>query len=211
VSVVAVQDDVQLARALRRGDEQAFGELVDRYHAQLLRVALIYVKNRAVAEEVVQETWLAVIRGLDRFESRSLLKTWIFRILTNIAKTRALREARTVPFSSLASGEDDDALSVEPERFFPDGSRWAGHWASPPASWEDIPERRLVSRETLGLVQSAIRELPPLQAQVISLRDVEGWSANEVCELLEISDANQRVLLHRARSKVRAELERYLH
>jgi RNA polymerase sigma-70 factor, ECF subfamily len=212
VTSVAVHDDERLARALRNGDERAFGELVERYHSSLLRVAMIYVGNRGVAEEVVQETWMGVIRGLDRFESRSLLKTWIFRILTNTAKTRAARERRTVPFSSLAStAEDEGGPSVEPERFFPTGeSRWAGHWASPPQKWEDMPEGHLVSKETRGVIQAAIDSLPHMQAQVIALRDVEGWSPEEVCGLLGISDANQRVLLHRARSKVRAELERYL-
>lgn len=211
MSAIAFADDAQLARALREGDEKAFGELVERYHSSLLRVAMIYVKDRSVAEEVVQETWLGVIHGLDRFESRSRLKTWIFRILTNRAKTRAVRESRTIPFSSLPPEEGEDRPSVEPERFFPAGeSRWAGHWASPPRSWDDLPERRLVSRETLGVISSAIDALPPTQAQVITLRDVEGWSSDEVCALLDISDANQRVLLHRARSKVRRELEAYL-
>jgi RNA polymerase sigma-70 factor, ECF subfamily len=211
MSALGIEDDTRLERALRKGDEQAFAELVDRYHSSLFRVAMIYVKDRSVAEEVVQETWLGVIHGLERFEGRSLLKTWIFRILTNRAKTRAVRESRTIPFSSLASDEAEGGPSVEPERFFAAGeSRWAGHWASPPHSWDDLPEGRLVSRETLGVIRSAIDALPPMQAHVITLRDVEGWSSGEVCALLEISDANQRVLLHRARSKVRGELERYL-
>jgi RNA polymerase sigma-70 factor (ECF subfamily) len=211
MSALAIEDDTRLERALRNGDEQAFGELVERYHSSLLRVAMIYVKDRSVAEEVVQETWLGVIRGLERFEGRSRLKTWIFRILTNTAKTRAVRESRTVPFSSVLSYEAEDGPSVEPERFFPAGeSRWAGHWASPPQRWDDLPEGRLLSRETLGVIRSAIDALPPMQAHVITLRDVEGWSSDEVCALLDISDANQRVLLHRARSKVRRELEGYL-
>jgi RNA polymerase sigma-70 factor (ECF subfamily) len=210
-AVAGDRQDRQLARALRNGDEKAFGELVERYHSSLLRVAMTYVKDRSVAEEVVQETWLGVIHGLERFEGRSRLKTWIFRILTNRAKTRAVRESRTVPFSSLPSGEGDDGPSVEPERFLAAGeSRWAGHWASPPQSWDDLPEGRLVSKETLGVIRSAIDALPPTQAHVITLRDVEGWSSDEVCALLDISDANQRVLLHRARSKVRRELEEYL-
>jgi RNA polymerase sigma-70 factor (ECF subfamily) len=211
MSAFAVQDDKELAHALRRGDEKAFGELVERYHSALLRVAMIYVKDRSVAEEVVQETWLGVIRGLDRFEGRSLLKTWIFRILTNRAKTRAARESRTIPFSSLLSDEGGGGPSVEPERFLQAGeSRWAGHWASPPQSWDELPEGRLLSMETLGVIRSAIDALPALQAQVITLRDIEGWSSDEVCALLDISDANQRVLLHRARSKVRRELEGHL-
>ena len=207
MSAVA-HDDARLARSLRAGDEEAFSELVSRYHSSLLRVAMLYVRNRSVAEEVVQETWLGVFEGVERFENRSLLRTWIFRILTNRAKTRAARERRTVPFSSL--GEDESGPSVEPERFFAADSRWAGHWASPPTSWAETPESRLASKETLGVIRSAIDALPPAQAQVIVLRDIEGWSSEEVCELLDLSEANQRVLLHRARSKVRAALERHL-
>jgi RNA polymerase sigma-70 factor (ECF subfamily) len=211
VNAVAIEDERRLAGALHNGDEDAFRDMVGQYQSSLLRVAMIYVKNRSVAEEVVQETWLGVIRGLDRFESRSLLKTWIFRILTNIAKTRAARDSRAIPFSSLASAGEDDGPSVDPDRFFAAGeSRWAGHWSSPPTSWDDVPDRRLVSKETLAVIQSAIAKLPPMQAQVIALRDVEGWSADEVCALLELTEANQRVLLHRGRSKVRAALERYL-
>jgi RNA polymerase sigma-70 factor, ECF subfamily len=209
VNAVAIAQDRVVARALLNGDEKAFGELVERYHPTLLRVAMIYVKNRSVAEEVVQETWLGVMQGLERFENRSLLKTWIFRILTNIAKTRAARESRTIPFSSLPA-DHEDGPSVEAERFFSADERWAGHWASPPASWTGTPENRLVAKETLAVIRSTIEALPPMQARVIALRDVEGWPAEEVCALLEISEANQRVLLHRARSKVRAALERYL-
>jgi RNA polymerase sigma-70 factor (ECF subfamily) len=210
MSAVTADRDIHLTRSLRAGDEQAFAELVARYHASLLRVAMIYVRNRSVAEEVVQETWLGVLEGLERFESRSLLKTWIFRILTNRAKTRAAREGRTVPFSALVSEDDEGGPSVEPERFLSDDTRWAGHWASPPRSWSATPEARLVSKETLALIRSVIDALPPMQAQVITLRDVDGWSSDEVCTLLDLSEANQRVLLHRARSKVRAALERYL-
>jgi RNA polymerase sigma-70 factor (ECF subfamily) len=209
VSAVAAPDDARLYRGLRAGDEGAFIALVERYHAPLLRLAMTYVRDRSVAEEVVQETWLGVLRGLERFERRSLLKTWIFRILTNTAKTRAVRERRSIPFSSLTSGADDEP-SVEPERFL--GAThpvWPGHWASPPRSWDDIPERHLESKEVREVIEAAIAALPPVQGQVISLRDVEGWSSEEVCELLELSEANQRVLLHRARSKVRAALERF--
>jgi RNA polymerase sigma-70 factor (ECF subfamily) len=212
VNALATSEDERLCEALRAGDEETFTALVERYHSSLLRLAMVYVKNRAVAEEVVQETWLGVIRGLERFESRSLLKTWIFRILTNTAKTRAVREGRSVPFSSLAGGDEDDVgPSVEPERFL-DASdpAWPGHWASAPRSWDGVPEHRLVAKETRGVIRAAIESLPPMQAQVITLRDVEGWSSDEVRALLDISEANQRVLLHRARSKVRAALERYL-
>jgi RNA polymerase sigma-70 factor (ECF subfamily) len=210
VTTVAAPDDARLYSALRAGDERAFVALVERYNASLLRVAMTYVRDRAVAEEVVQETWLGVLHGLERFERRSLLRTWIFRILTNKAKTRAVRERRSIPFSSLTSSADDGP-SVEPERFF-DASHpaWPGHWASPPRSWDEVPERHLESKEVRAVIKEAIAALPPMQARVISLRDVEGWSSEEVCELLDISEANQRVLLHRARSKVRAELERFL-
>jgi RNA polymerase sigma-70 factor (ECF subfamily) len=206
----ASAEDARLVAALRTGDERAFAVLVDRYHASLVRLASVYVRDHAVAEEVAQETWLGVVQGIDRFEGRSSLKTWIFRILTNTAKTRGERERRTVPFAALASFDEDEP-SVEPERFL-DASHpvWPGHWASPPESWDDIPEQRLASAETLAHIRAAIDALPPLQAQVISLRDVEGWSSEEVCELLGLSEVNQRVLLHRARSKVRRELEDYL-
>jgi RNA polymerase sigma-70 factor (ECF subfamily) len=160
----------------------------------------LYVSSRAVAEEVVQEAWVAVLNGIDRFEGRSSLKTWIFRILTNIAKTRGQREGRSIPLSSLAP---DDEHSVDPDRFAENG-----HWASPPRSW--APEDRLLADETMGVVEAAIAELPPNQAIVISMRDVEGFSAEEACNALDISETNQRVLLHRARSKVRQALEDYL-
>ncbi|HEX2045414.1 MAG TPA: sigma-70 family RNA polymerase sigma factor [Gaiellaceae bacterium] len=211
-AVAPSREDERLRLALVAGDEQAFAALVDRYGAALLRFAGVYVRDRAVAEEVVQETWLAVLQGIGRFEGRSSLKTWIFRILANRAKTRAEREGRTVPFSALAEpGDEGDGPSVEPERFL-DAShpQWPGHWASFPSSWSEIPENRLLSSETLGCIRAAIEELAPAQRRVILLRDVEGWPAEEVCELLELSEANQRVLLHRARSKVRAALERYL-
>jgi RNA polymerase sigma-70 factor (ECF subfamily) len=205
-----VPDDSRLVAAIKRGDERAFTLLVDRYHASLVRLAALYVRDRAVAEEVAQETWLGVLRGIDRFEGRSSLKTWIFRILTNTAKTRGEREGRTVPFSALA-GLDEPEAAVDPERFLDENHpQWPGHWAEYPASWESAPERRLHSKETLGRIKEAIDELPPLQGQVIALRDVEGWGSDEVCELLGISEGNQRVLLHRARSRLRRALEDYL-
>jgi RNA polymerase sigma-70 factor (ECF subfamily) len=210
MSVVTVQDDAGLLEAARAGDEAAFTALVERYHSSLFRVAMIYVRNRAVAEEVVQETWLGVLTGLERFESRSLLKTWIFRILTNRAKTRAERERRTVPFSALASEDEAAGPSVDPARFRGGNDPWAAHWAAPPSSWEDVPEHRLLAGETRRVIDESIGALPPMQAQVITLRDVEGWNSDDVCGLLGISEANQRVLLHRARSKVRAALESYL-
>jgi RNA polymerase sigma-70 factor, ECF subfamily len=206
----ASAEEARLVTALRRGDEGAFAVLVERYHASLIRLATVYVRDRTVAEEVAQETWLGVVQGIDRFQGRSSLKTWIFRILTNTAKTRGEREGRTIPFAALGT-EAEDEPAVDPNRFL-DASHpvWPGHWASPPESWDEIPERRLASEETLAEIRSAIAGLPALQAQVITLRDVEGWSSEEVCQLLGLSEVNQRVLLHRARSKVRRVLEGYL-
>jgi RNA polymerase sigma-70 factor (ECF subfamily) len=201
--------ELERVAALRRQDEAAFAALVEAHHASLVRVAKLYVRDHAVAEEVAQETWLAVMQGIDRFEGRSSLKTWLFRILTNTAKTRAEREGRTVPFSAVAE-LDEEGAAVEPERFFGSGHRWAGHWAAYPERWETVPDQRLQSDETCACIGEAIAALPPVQRQVITLRDVEGWSAEEVCRLLDLSEGNQRVLLHRARARVRAALERYL-
>jgi RNA polymerase sigma-70 factor (ECF subfamily) len=181
-------------------------ELVESYGPSMLRVARLYTPSQAVAEEVVQEAWLGVLTGLDRFEERSTLKTWIFTILTNRAKTRGEREGRTVPFSSLTSDGDEDEPSVDPERFL-SGGRWAGHWSTPPRA---IPEERLLAAETRMLIEQTIAALPPNQRAVVTLRDVEGFGSDETCSVLGISETNQRVLLHRARSKLRAELEEYV-
>ena len=200
--------DEQLVAALRDGDEGAFIALVGRYGPLMLRVASTYVRTPAVAEEVVQETWIGVFNGIDRFETRSSLKTWIFRILTNIAKTRGQREGRTVPFSALERPDAVPEAAVDADRFLsPDHERWPGHWASKPEPW---PEERLLAAETRELVDRAIEQLPPAQRAVISLRDVEGWSSEETRNALGVSETNQRVLLHRARSKVRQALEDYL-
>ena len=208
MSVTAVRlDERELVFALRRGDEAAFETLVERYHAPLRRFALTFVRSAAVADEVVQETWLGVLRGIERFEGRSSLKTWIFQILTNTAKTRAEREGRCVPLSSLATAGYDEP-AVDPTRFLDEQhARWPGHWAAPPSRWNEIPEEALFGHETLDALKDAIAGLPETQRRVIELRDVEGWSSQEVCELLGLSEANQRVLLHRARSKVRQALE----
>jgi len=195
-------EDAPLLDALRAGDERAFAALVDKYGPSLLRLAQLYVSSRAVAEEVVQETWLAVLTGIERFEGRSSLKTWLFRILTNKAKTRGQREGRTLPFSSLASDGDEDQTAVAVERFARGGA-----WATPPRG---VPEERLLAGETRARVEQAISALPPNQRAVITLRDVEGLSAEEACNVLGLSETNQRVLLHRARAKVRTALERYL-
>jgi RNA polymerase sigma-70 factor (ECF subfamily) len=200
--------DAALLGALRAGDEEAFVALVTRYHASLKRVARAYVSTEAVAEEVVQETWLAAIAGLDRFEQRASLKTWLFHILTNKAKTRGVREKRIVPFASLRPVDDAGGPAVAPERFQGDGEAWPGHWATPPRPWED-PERRLASLEARDRLRAAIGALPEVQQAVLTLRDVEGLDAEEVCTLLDLTAGNQRVILHRARARVRAALERY--
>ena len=208
---VPVDPDAELLTRLRRGDEHAFRTLVGRHHATMLRVARLHVRDRQAAEEVVQETWLAVVQGLERFEERSTLKTWLFRILTNRAKSRGEREARSVPFSAVILAETTgDDPAVDPDRFQGPHDRYPRHWASPPARWETLPDERLLSQETLREIDAAIEQLPPAQRAVIRLRDVEGWEADEVCEVLGLTSANQRVLLHRARSKVRGALERYL-
>jgi RNA polymerase sigma-70 factor (ECF subfamily) len=207
-SVSAYASDADLIAALRIGNETAFEWLIDRYQRTMLRVAAMYVANQFVAEEVVQETWLAVLQSLHLFEGRSALKTWIFRILSNRAKTRGIREARSVPFSGLEPVGTEEA-AVDPAHFYPPGHADAGWWTSYPRSWDDIPEQRLLSDETRSLIETAITALPESQRMVISLRDVEGWTSDEVCQSLNISENNQRVLLHRARSRVRQALGAY--
>jgi RNA polymerase sigma-70 factor (ECF subfamily) len=200
----------RLLARLRAGDERAFAELVDSVGPLMLRIALAHVRTRAVAEEVVQEAWLGVLAGLDAFEGRSSLKTWILRILVNRAKTRGVREARSIPFTCLGD-EGDGEPAVDPDRFLgPDHPRWPGGWSSPPASWGGLPEDRLMARETLAVVTAAIESLPARQQEVIVMRDVQGWEPEDVCAALDISEGNQRVLLHRARARVRAALERHL-
>ena len=191
---------------LLRGDEQAFVELVTRYQSSMKRIARMYVSTDALAEEVVQEAWVGVLKGLPRFEGRSSLSTWIFRILTNLAKTRGARERRTVPFTALGDG---DGPSVDESRFQTDDQAWPGHWAVPPRPWEN-PDRRLCSLETREELRAAIHALPGAQQAVLTLRDVEGLSSEEVCGLLDLTAANQRVILHRARSRLRACLEAHL-
>lgn len=211
-SYQATVDDLQLIGRLRDRDEAAFVSLIERHHASLLRLAMVYCSDRGVAEEVVQDTWVGVLRGLDRFEGRSSLKTWIFHILTNCAKTRARREGRTIPFSSLwERGADPFEPSVDPERFLPaDHPDWPHHWASAPNHWDESPENLLLSAESRAYIEEAIATLPPSQREVITLHDVEGLSSEEVCNVLSLTETNQRVLLHRARSRVRRALEKYL-
>ena len=207
-SRAASQQDLALVEALRAGDETAFMMLVERYQPAMLRIALMYVSTRAVAEDVVQDAWVGVLKGLDGFEGRSSLRTWIFRILVNTAKTRGKRESRSVPFAALM-GDDLDEPSFDPARFFPSGEA-AGSWSTLPFDWRGMPEERAEATETLRVVAGAIAMLPPMQAEVIRLRDVLGWSSDEVRNALDISETNQRVLLHRARSRVRREVDAYL-
>lgn len=197
-------DDDVLVKALVARDADAFAYLLDRYHSSLVRLAQQYVPSHAVAVEVVQETWLAVIDGIDRFEQRSSLKTWLFRILVNIARSHGVKEHRSIPFATTAVLEEEPA--VDPRRFRR-GIRARGAWKRPPHPWSE-PEQHAVDTETLATIRAAIDRLPPDQREVITMRDLFGWTAAEVCEALDVSDANQRVLLHRARSKVRGSLER---
>jgi RNA polymerase sigma-70 factor (ECF subfamily) len=199
-------DDARVIAALRAGDEKAFLALVQSLNAPMLRVASVYVSSRAVAEEVVQEAWLGVLKGLAAFEGRSSLRRWIFGIVTNCARSRGVREARSTPFSAMGPAEDDEP-AVDPGRFLPpDHPRWPGHWSQPPTAWA---EDQILNKESVAVVDAAIGRLPVTQREVITLRDVLGWSSEEVCESLGISEGNQRVLLHRARSKVRAALEKH--
>jgi RNA polymerase sigma-70 factor, ECF subfamily len=203
------EDDARLVAALCRGDTDAFATVVDLHSPAMVRVAMAYVPTRAAAEEAVQETWIAVMRGIDGFEGRSSLKTWIFRILTNVAMRSGARERRSVPFSALAAAEDTGEPSVDPDRFLPAHHElFPGHWAIMPTRWP-MPEEGLLAGEIRGVIAAAIAELPVAQRTVIALRDVEGWSSDEVCEALEISAGNQRILLHRARSRVRNAIESY--
>jgi RNA polymerase sigma-70 factor (ECF subfamily) len=206
-AAAALPADEELVAALRRGDESAFKALVDEYSPFLLRLAMMHVPSRAIAEEVVQDTWVGVLKGLDRFEGRSSLRTWVTSILLNNARTRGQREGRIVPFALLRRRyEEGHGPAVDPDRFQGRRGERPGWWARPPAAWES-PEEQLSANETREALIEAIRGLPPRQREVIALRDLSGWPAEEVCNALGISETNQRVLLHRARSKVRAALE----
>ena len=201
--------DAELIDRLRTGDEAAFVGMIDTYSAPLLRLALAFVQSPSIAEEVVQETWMAVVTGIGRFEGRSSVKTWLFKILTNIAKTRALRERRTIPFSEFEVGNTDEP-AVDPGRFLPASHpQWPNHWATHLQPWSMGPEGTALDRETLEVLRRALEDLPRAQQLVVALRDVHGWPAAEVCAALDLSEANQRVLLHRGRSRLRAVLERY--
>jgi RNA polymerase sigma-70 factor (ECF subfamily) len=190
-----MEADASLLRRLRGGDEQAFADLVERYHPAMFRLALSFVPSRAVAEEVVQDTWLALLRGLDRFEERSSLRTWLFTILVNRARTTGAREARSVPVA-------DAGPAVDASRFGPSGA-----WAVPPEHWVEEAENRVDAVKLSQLLQAGIERLPARQREVVLLRDVEGLTSTQVCQVLAISEANQRVLLHRGRSRLRQVLE----
>ncbi len=198
-----------MVEALRAGDERTFEALVEEFGPQMLRVAMLYTPSRAVAEEVVQDAWIGVLRGLDRFEGRSSLKTWIFRILMNRAMTRGSREHRTIPFSAAWDPGEPGEPAVGLDRFQDESGRYPGHWSVPTNPWDEVPESRLLSNETFTRVEAAIDRLTPAQREVVTLRDVQGWTSKEVCNVLGITETNQRVLLHRGRSVVRRALEGY--
>lgn len=209
VPLTKLATEAELIDRLRSGDEGAFTWLVDTYSSSLKRLAMGFVAGEAVAEEVVQETWLAVLTGISRFEGRSSLKTWLFRILVNRAKTRGAREGRTISFTELDSAERYEP-AVSPERFLPaDHPLYPGHWASPPRSWSAVAEQAVLRRETMEVLRRGLERLPPSQRAVVTLRDVQGLPADEVCAALSLTEANQRVLLHRGRSRLRAVLEKY--
>jgi RNA polymerase sigma-70 factor (ECF subfamily) len=202
--VIDDPDGDVLLRALRAGDERVFAALAQRWSGVMLRLALAHVASRAVAEEVVQEAWLTMLRSLERFEGRSSLRTWVLGIVVNLARARGRAERRSVAVP-LDSGE-----LIDPSRFLPDSHpRWPRHWAVEPAPWR-TPEDELLAGESRNVLLTAIEQLPPTQREVLTLRDLEGVSAAEVCNILGLTDTNQRVLLHRARTRVRNALERYL-
>jgi RNA polymerase sigma-70 factor (ECF subfamily) len=204
-------NETQLITRLRSGDEAAFLQVVGEHHQALLRVSRAYVSNQAVAEEVVQETWLGVLRGIGRFEGRCSLKTWIFQILINRAITRSQREARTVSFSALAGSEMEQSQPlVDPSRLAGPNAEYPDRWAVAPQEWAMTPEQLLLSNECRTHIERAIAALPPVQRQVITMRDIQGWTNEEICNTLGISESNCRVLLHRARSRVRQVMEDYL-
>jgi RNA polymerase sigma-70 factor, ECF subfamily len=207
-SVVASSQDLETIQRLLVGDEKAFLMLVDQHHATMLRIAQMYVSSRAVAEEAVQDAWLGILKGLSAFEGRSSLRTWMYRILINVAKTRGAREGRSVPFSALSDDAEEDA--IDPAWFQGPMERFPGGWRTFPDDWRGIPEDRLIGQETIEHIGRAMDALPPMQAEVVRLRDVLGWSSEEVCNALELSETNQRVLLHRGRNRIRRELDAYL-
>jgi RNA polymerase sigma-70 factor (ECF subfamily) len=209
-AVLPAPSDGDLVRRLRGGDEGAFAEVVGGWSPMMRRVARTHVSTDASAEEVVQDTWLAVIHGLARFEGRSSLRSWVFQILTNRAKTRGVREARCVPWSSVGPLEDGSP-SVDPDRFLGPDDKHPHGWtiAGAPQPWEPSPEGAALSGEILSYLAGALTLLPVRQRTVVTLRDIQGATSEEVCERLGITAANQRVLLHRARTRLREALEDY--
>lgn len=204
-------DEWALVIALRHGNEAAFETLIERHHASLVRLAGVWIRDEAVAEEVAQETWLTVLQGIHAFEGRSPLRTWIFGILANKAKRRATREGRSRPFSAYDLAADrGDPGGLGPDQFFPPGHEGAGHWTYPLADEESCPERHLLADEMGGFILGKIDDLPVHYRGVILLRDLHGLTGEETCTLLGISAGNQRVILHRARTRLRAELGSYL-
>lgn len=204
--VVHPGEQARLA-SLRSGDEESFLSLVAEHGPWMLRLARRRAISEAVAEEIVQESWVAVLQGLDRFEGRSTLRTWIFSIVSHVSAAQFNKEIRSIPFSAYTS--DLGGPSVPPERFQGASDPHPGGWLTPPPPWDESPEQSLATHEAQRVIGAAIEKLPPAQREVISLRDVEGWSSAEVCNALGLTETNQRVLLHRARSRVRLELERY--
>jgi RNA polymerase sigma-70 factor (ECF subfamily) len=203
-------DDDYLVAALRRGDEVAFEWLIEQYHTSMVRLARLYTSSHEVAEEAVQETWMGFLKGLDRYEARCSVKTWLFTILTNCAKTRGQREGRSVCFSSLAGSETQSGEAAVPDELFRADEPWHDHWVSGPSNWKETPEDCMLAEETRAFIEGAIEALPVTQRAVITLHDIDGWRPEEICNILGIMETNQRVLLHRARSRVRLALEQYL-
>jgi RNA polymerase sigma-70 factor (ECF subfamily) len=203
-----LEDESALIAGLRDGDERAYAQLVDRYAPAMLRVARGYVPSHQIAEEVVQEAWIAVVKGISKFEGRSSLRTWLFTVIINIAKKRGVRERRDsdAQIAAFTGG------TVDPARFRPDGDRWPGHWKADaePSAFADTPEGSVLGEELVAVARRELDKLPDSQRTVVTLRDIQGFDSKEVCELLDISTANQRVLLHRGRAAVRQALEDYL-
>jgi RNA polymerase sigma-70 factor (ECF subfamily) len=204
-------DDTELVRRLRAGEEETFRQLVAQWSGAMLRLARTFVGNAQSAEDVVQDAWLGVLRGIEGFEGRSSLRSWVFTIVINRARTRGVREARTIPWSALGSGDAEQGPTVDPARFQGPEGDYPGHWTSTgaPQRWDELPERRLLAKEAIAQVGVALEQLPERQRLAVTLRDVAGFTSEEACDLLGITAENQRVLLHRGRAAVRARLEEY--